>query len=84
MTSPLYEDAPVDEKGWVVMETRTKIPQGTIRTTWEAIDHLPSLYRRVALYLVRKGEIEVIDSQISKGCDEECAVTNAYTVKEPS
>jgi hypothetical protein len=42
------------------MGTRTKIPLKTITTTWEAIEHLPNLYRKVAMYLVKKGEIEVV------------------------
>jgi len=38
-----------------------------IRTTKEIIDHLPKLYREIAMALVRSGEIVITDGRPSDG-----------------
>jgi hypothetical protein len=47
-----------------VPETRRR---SLIRTTCEIVEHLPKLYREIAMALVRSGEIEITDGRPSDG-----------------
>ena len=47
----------------------TPILQGRphIRTSWDVVHHLPTLYRQIAIELIRLGDIQIVDEEPPEG-----------------